>query len=231
MVPHIVNPKIGIGHKLTLLGVVLYNVLNLIVGFGYMLQETPNAVVNTYVEQAEYKTAVAGLKARYPSYCNNSATDYNFSTTWTYTDNRCDFDLEMGVILILGENAVFITTYFEDTPSNPVAAAAAGLSAGNYFVPGVEAMELSFSHTVSTSWGLHALNPELNLHALGDSKNHATFSSGQSVTVKDRRSAGHRRRQPRRHKPPQRWTTVSSHGHPHQNYHEILQHALRHTPG
>jgi len=47
MVPHIVNPKIGIGHKLTLLGVVLYIVLNLIVGFGYMLQETPNAVVNT----------------------------------------------------------------------------------------------------------------------------------------------------------------------------------------
>ena len=163
---------------------VLYILLNLILGFGYMLQETPNAVVNTYVEPSEYKTVVAGLKARYPSYCNNSATDFNFSTTWTYIDNRCDFDLELGDILILGENAVFITTYFQDTPSNPVVAAAAGLSAGNYFVPGVEAMQLSFEHTVSTSWGLNALNPELHLHALGDSKNNATFFSGQSVTVK-----------------------------------------------
>jgi hypothetical protein len=166
-----------------MLGVVLYIVLNLIVGFGYMLQETPNAVVNAYVEQAEYKTAVAGLRARYPSYCNNSATDYNFSATWSYTDNRCDFDLELGDILTKGENAVFITTYFQDTPSDPAAAAAAGLSAGNFFVPGVEAIQLAFEHTVSTSWGLSTTNPALNLHALGDSRNNASFADGQSASV------------------------------------------------
>ena len=42
-------------------------------------------------------------------------------------------------MLTKGENAVFITTYFQDTPSDAAAAAAAGLSPErqNFFVPGV----------------------------------------------------------------------------------------------
>jgi hypothetical protein len=162
-----VDAKIAISHKVVMLGVVAYILINLILGFGYMLQETPNAVVNAYVEEADYATTVAALKLAPPSYCDNPATDYSFSASWTYTNNTCDFDLSVGDILTKGENAVFITTYFQDTPSDATAAAAAGLAAGNYFVPGVESMKLSFDHTVTTSWGLSAFNPELNLHAFG----------------------------------------------------------------
>ena len=110
-----------------MLGVILYIVLfNLFLNFGYMLQETPNAVVNAYVDEAEYKSTVAALKLSPPSYCDNSATDYTFSATWTYNNNTCDFDLDVGDVLTKGESAVFITTYFQDTPTNPTTAAAAG---------------------------------------------------------------------------------------------------------
>ena len=141
------------------------------------------AVVNAYVEEAEYKTTVAALKLAPPSYCSNAATDYNFSATWTYTDNKCDFDLDVGDVLTKGENAVFITTYFQDTPSDAAAATASGLSAGNYFVPGVESMRLSFDHTVTTSWGLSEFNPELNLHPFSDPKSKTTYAEGKSVSV------------------------------------------------
>ena len=48
----IVDAKIALSHKFVMLAVIVYIVLNLILGFGYMLQETPNAVVNAYVEEA-----------------------------------------------------------------------------------------------------------------------------------------------------------------------------------
>lgn len=168
-----------------MLGVVAYIVLHLIVGFGYMLQESPNAVVNAYVEQAEWKQTVTALKASPPAYCDNPATDYNFSATWTYVNNACDYDLDLGDVLTKGENAVFVTTYFQDTPLDPAAAAAAGLPSAkeSFFVPGVEAMRLSFDHTVTTSWGLTAVNPVLALRALGNSTTIAAFEGGRSVTI------------------------------------------------
>ena len=170
-----------------MVAVIVYILINLFLGFGYMLQETPNAVVNAYVEEAEYTSVVAALKRAPPWYCDSSATDYNFSATWTYVDNKCDFGLDMGDILTKGESAVFITTYFQDTPTNATAAAAAGLpSKQNFFVPGVEAMRLSFDHTVTTSWGLSAFNPELTLTNSDSSENkkeNVTFVAGSTVNV------------------------------------------------
>ena len=178
------SARIGIGHKVALLGVVLYIILNIIIGFGYMLQETPNAVVNAYVEESEYRSTVDSLKLSPPSYCDNVATDYNFSATWTYNNNKCAFDLDVGDILTKGENAVFITTYFQDTPSDAAAASAANLSAGNYFVPGVESMRMIFDHTVTTSWRLREFNPELHLRPFDRPEANAhSYPSGKSVSV------------------------------------------------
>ena len=59
------------------------------------------------------------------------------------------------------ESAVFITTYFQDTPVDSVSANAAGLYSSNAFVPGVDQMRLVWDHQVSTSWGEAANNPAI----------------------------------------------------------------------
>lgn len=179
----IVNAKIALSHKAMVLAVLVFIVSNLLIGFQYMLQETPNLVMNAYVEEAQYKATVARLKVSPPSFCDNPATNYTYSAAWTYNNNSCDFDLDMGDIFTKSEGSVYITTYFQDTPSDMVTANAAGLSAGNYFVPGVEALKLTFDHIMTTSWGDNAFNPELHLQASGDTTKNASFAAGQSVSV------------------------------------------------
>ena len=65
------------------------------------------------------------------------------------------------------ESAVFITTYFQDTPVDSVSANAAGLYSSNAFVPGVDQMRLVWDHQVSTSWGDVANNPAIEFRRTG----------------------------------------------------------------
>ena len=123
----IVDAKIALSHKAVMLGVLTYIVVNLIVSHGYMKQEAPSAVVNAYVDEADYYAHAATLAADPPAYCDNPDTDYTYSDSWTYEDNTCDFSLRLGDVLAKTESAVFITTYFQDTPVDSVSANAAGL--------------------------------------------------------------------------------------------------------
>mmetsp|Transcript_3867 Transcript_3867/g.14259 ORF Transcript_3867/g.14259 Transcript_3867/m.14259 type:complete len:460 (-) Transcript_3867:805-2184(-) len=164
----IVDAKIAISHKAVTLAIVSYIIWNLIVSHGYMKQEQPSAVVNAYVDQAGYYAAAASLKNAPPAYCDNPDTDFDYGGGWVYENNQCDFDLRLGDVLTKTEQAVFITTYFQDEPVDAFTASAAGLSAGNYFVPGVDQMRLVWDHQVSTSWGSTVSNPAIAFRRLGD---------------------------------------------------------------
>jgi hypothetical protein len=118
----IVDAKIALSHKAVMLGVLTYIVVNLIVSHGYMKQEAPSAVVNAYVDEADYYAHAATLAVDPPAYCDNPDTDYTYSDSWTYEDNTCDFSLRLGDVLAKTESAVFITTYFQDTPVDSVTA-------------------------------------------------------------------------------------------------------------
>jgi hypothetical protein len=164
----IVDAKIALSHKAVMLGVLTYIVVNLIVSHGYMKQEAPSAVVNAYVDEADYYAHAATLAADPPAYCDNPDTDYTYSDSWTYEDNTCDFSLRLGDVLAKTESAVFITTYFQDTPVDSVSANAAGLYSSNAFVPGVDQMRLVWDHQVSTSWGDVANNPAIEFRRTGE---------------------------------------------------------------
>ena len=97
-------------------------------------------------------TTAETLRANPPWYCDSAATNYTFSSSWTYNNNQCNYDLDIGEVLNKAGNTVYITTYIQDTPVYEAAATAAGLAAGNYFVAGVEGLTLSFDHTATTSW-------------------------------------------------------------------------------
>ena len=182
----IVDAKIALSHKAVMLGVFLYIVLNLILSHGYMLQEPPSAVFNAYVDQADYHARASELRASPPWYCSNSSTDFVFSDAWRYESNACDFDLDVGEILTKTESAVFITTYFQDTPLDADAATAAGVRGGNYFVPGVDQMRLVYDHQVSASWGASYSNPRTTFSRRGASDGSALLTSpaGSDVSLK-----------------------------------------------
>ena len=163
----IVDAKIALSHKAVMLGVLTYIVVNLILSHGYMKQEAPSAVVNAYVDEADYYAYVATLASDPPAYCDNPDTDYTYSASWTYEDNGCDFSLRLGDVLTKTESAVFITTYFQDTPVDAASANAAGLYASNAFVPGVDQMRLVFDHQVSTTWGDVVGNPAIEFRRRG----------------------------------------------------------------
>ena len=82
----IVDAKIALSHKAVMLGVLTYIVVNLVLSHGYMKQEAPRAVVNAYVDEADYYAHVATLAADPPAYCDNPDTDYSYSASWTYED-------------------------------------------------------------------------------------------------------------------------------------------------
>ena len=164
----IVDAKIALSHKFVTLGIFAYIIWNLISSYGYAKQEAPSAVVNAYVAQADFLETVAELSASPPDFCDNAETDFEYGGGWVYEDNQCDFDLKLGDVLTKTEQAVFITTYFQDTPVDETTANAAGLVAGNYFVPGIDHMRLVWDHQVSTTWGSVVSNPALELRRLGD---------------------------------------------------------------
>jgi hypothetical protein len=164
----IVDAKIALSHKAVMLGVLTYIVVNLILSHGYMKQEAPSAVVNAYVDEADYYAYVSMLASDPPAYCDNPDTDYTYSASWTYEDNGCDFSLRLGDVLTKTESAVFITTYFQDTPVDAASANAAGMYASNAFVPGVDQMRLVFDHQVSTTWGDVVGNPAIEFRRTGE---------------------------------------------------------------
>ena len=163
----IIDPKIALSHKAVMIGITAWILTGVFRDFNYVLSETPGTSVNPYIDQSGFYDQQTALQADPPWYCNNATTDYNFSATWRYEDNDCAFDLTLADVMTKTESAVFITTYFQDTPSDATKAAAAGLGAKNYFVPGVDQMMLHFDHSVITSWGTKVTNPSFDISAFG----------------------------------------------------------------
>ena len=125
----IIDPKIALSHKAVMIGITAWILTGVFRDFNYVLSETPGTSVNPYIDQSGFYDQQTALQADPPWYCNNATTDYNFSATWRYEDNDCAFDLTLADVMTKTESAVFITTYFQDTPSDATKAAAAGLGA------------------------------------------------------------------------------------------------------
>ena len=159
----IIDPKIALSHKAVMIGITAWILTGVFRDFNYVKTETPGMSVNPYIDQAGFYDQQTKLQAAPPWYCNNPKTDYNYSATWRYENNDCLFELTLADVMTKTESAVFITTYFQDTPSDATSAAAAGLTAKNYFVPGVDQMMLWFDHSVITSWGTKVTNPSFDV--------------------------------------------------------------------
>ena len=180
----IIDPKIALSHKAVMIGITAWILTGVFRDFNYVLSETPGTSVNPYIDQSGFYDQQTALQADPPWYCNNATTDYNFSATWRYEDNDCMFGLTLADVMTKTESAVFITTYFQDTPSNATKAAAAGLGAKNYFVPGVDQMMLHFDHSVITSWGTKVTNPSFDISAFGSDSTLRSYTRGTEVGIK-----------------------------------------------
>ena len=180
----IIDPKIALSHKAVMIGITAWILTGVFRDFNYVLSETPGTSVNPYIDQSGFYDQQTALQADPPWYCNNATTDYNFSATWRYEDNDCAFGLTLADVMTKTESAVFITTYFQDTPSDATKAAAAGLGAKNYFVPGVDQMMLHFDHSVITSWGTKVTNPSFDISAFGSDSTLRSYTRGTEVGIK-----------------------------------------------
>ena len=180
----IIDPKIALSHKAVMIGITAWILTGVFRDFNYVKTETPGMSVNPYIDQAGFYDQQTKLQAAPPWYCNNPKTDYNYSATWRYENNDCVFGLTLADVMTKTESAVFITTYFQDTPSDATSAAAAGLTAKNYFVPGVDKMMLWFDHSVITSWGTKVTNPSFDVTSFGSDAVLKSYTRGQEVGIK-----------------------------------------------
>ena len=180
----IIDPKIALSHKAVMIGITAWILTGVFRDFNYVKTETPGMSVNPYIDQAGFYDQQTKLQAAPPWYCNNPKTDYNYSATWRYENNDCVFGLTLADVMTKTESAVFITTYFQDTPSDATSAAAAGLTAKNYFVPGVDQMMLWFDHSVITSWGTKVTNPSFDVTSFGSDAVLKSYTRGQEVGIK-----------------------------------------------
>ena len=139
--------------------------------------EKPLNSVTSFVEDTNWATEQAAYAASPPWYCDNAATDFTYSAAYAYTNNGCDTTTVLGDVLVKGDSAKYITTYYRDVPANVTEATAAGLYAENNFIPGVENVYVSFNHVLETSWGHSEANAKFTIAGV-------TFAKGETVKIK-----------------------------------------------
>jgi hypothetical protein len=174
---NILNPKIGLTHKFLMLCVIGYITYTLTFHHGYMKFEKPLLSVTSYVEDTNWATEQAAYAASPPWYCDNAATDFTYSAAYAYTNNGCDTTTLLGDVLVRGDSAKYVTSYYRDVPANVTEATAAGLYAENNFIPGVENVYVSFNHVLETSWAHSEVNAKFTIAGV-------TFAKGETVKIK-----------------------------------------------
>jgi hypothetical protein len=125
--------KIGIIHKVTLLGLFIYLLFSIFTNHAYMEKEAPAVSTNSWNGAAETLSRLAAHRngsLEVPWYCNNSATDYIYDESFTYLNNVCDFNAAMGEIYDEGGTSTSFVTYYQDTALED------GGTDVNAFIPG-----------------------------------------------------------------------------------------------
>eukprot|EP01138_Halocafeteria_seosinensis_P013875 gb/GECG01014168.1/.p1 GENE.gb/GECG01014168.1/~~gb/GECG01014168.1/.p1 ORF type:complete len:417 (+),score=46.29 gb/GECG01014168.1/:1-1251(+) len=176
------DSRLGLLHKLCLIGAALYLMYTVVASHSYMKKETPNVSVNSWVEGTQQYRELQDRFQKDPStlpwYCDSSSTDYVYSDNFKYLNNTCDTEIFMGEATISDSNAIQFVTYYQDRPEvNPEHNLGV-----NAFVPEIEQLYLVFSHSFSTSIGIKGTNVETTFRSVsGQMEKH--FPAGKPVKI------------------------------------------------
>lgn len=154
-------------------------------------QEESMVSYNSWVDNSDFNTA-SGT----PWYCDNSTTDYQYSSEWTYNDNGCRRLLAYEVFEKHVPTSMNFVSYFSTARYQRTCTGGSGVMPGscgapvqvenqsNFFVPDVEQLHVHYSHNLQhTGASTNYTNPKITF------KDHngnevATFNKGSLVVVK-----------------------------------------------
>mmetsp|Transcript_18956 Transcript_18956/g.30983 ORF Transcript_18956/g.30983 Transcript_18956/m.30983 type:complete len:374 (+) Transcript_18956:22-1143(+) len=146
------NARVGIVLRLLQLSIFVLACFQVFHGKQYFQLEKPDGFANSWVEGWAVPTES-------PTYCNNPAFDFEYSSAWVYKNNSCR-DFQLGEAWSkLPSGGVYVQTYVQESlvsssgcDTSGTKCASSNSSSKNVFVPGIENIRFGMDHSMHTSF-------------------------------------------------------------------------------